>query len=570
MYKLFFYFLLFSPLNPVRAQDSSRIQPPQSQTNQVKKPVAKKGAVADSCCKTIEQLRHDLVKLDPKEFKKKYKDKPARETIQALDLLINRIISREDSYKLRLTELGKEVRAEARKETSVPAVRLMIIDRSSGAGISLQGTVVFDPAVDPAPYLDKIKGSGQPLNARLLSGTNGLLIKFNEPEIPAVSQTNLSPAPVQPGKGVEKKESLLLPVLSGLFLLFGIAAYWRSRLLLKQARAASNRVSPITEDVPPTPAQQAADPVEELPATAPEINGRYLPGGGSVQPASTPFLHVSMPPVAPAPRSHFFAEIMTTAGPRKKYVSEPDADKDLGEDVCGFVADDKELLLYLLDGTSDLHCLRNSETGQEYFSSRLLAQSLANQLRLAFTASQREEIETVITGAIRTVKEDWLRIINSLPAQEKGRIRTSIESKSFPECATTLLISRLSVNGKMTVYRSGDSKMLLFSSPDNGKLRFEDTPLVQKNEHSNDRVFFRLVLSPGNELDILHNKPHYEVIEKEKIQTAIAFSDGIGTLTEQLLQQRYALNADEIRKEIFYQIQGTADDKAICFITIRH
>lgn len=565
MYKLFFYFLLCSLLNPVRAQDSSRIQPPQSQINQVKKPVAKKGAAADSCCKTIEQLRHDLAKLDPKEFKKKYKDKPARETIQALDLLINRIISREDSYKLHLMELGKEVRAEAGKELSAPAVRLMIIDRSSGADIPLQGTVVFDPAVDPVPYLEKIKGGGQPLNARLLSGANGLLLKFNEPDIPVLSQTDLSPAPAQQ----EKKESLLLPLLSGLFLLFGIAAYWRSRSLLKQARAAGNQGSPLIADLSAAPAQQAADPVEERSAIAPEPSERYLPGDGGMQPASTPFLHVSMPAVVPAPRSHFFAEIMTTAGPRKKYVSEPDADKDLGEDVCGFVADDKELLLYLLDGTSDLHCLRNPETGQEYFSSRLLAQSLANQLRLAFTASQREEIETVITGAIRTVKEDWLRIINSLPAQEKGRIKTSIENKSFPECATTLLISRLSVNGKMTVYRSGDSKMLLFSSPDNGKLRFEDTPLVQKNEHSNDRVFFRLVLSPGNELDILHNKPQYEVIEKEKIQTAIAFSDGIGTLTEQLLQQRYALNADEIRKEIFYQIQGTADDKAICFITIR-
>ncbi|QMU29335.1 hypothetical protein [Adhaeribacter radiodurans] len=67
------------------------------------------------------------------------------------------------------------------------------------------------------------------------------------------------------------------------------------------------------------------------------------------------------------PNSYFSTEILLTAGPRKKYMSDPDADKDLGEDACVMVANHQQLLLWVLDGTSDQYCLHNPVDRREYF-----------------------------------------------------------------------------------------------------------------------------------------------------------------------------------------------------------
>ncbi len=252
----------------------------------------------------------------------------------------------------------------------------------------------------------------------------------------------------------------------------------------------------------------------------------------------------------PKTDSYFVCEIMMTAGPRKKFMSEANADKDLGEDVCGFVSNKNEIWLWLLDGTSDSHCLIDPVSKREYFSSRLLAQCIADKLRKSFTENATDAIDEIITQAVQEVKLDWQEAIYQLPEEERVDLKKNIEDKKFPECSTTLLIGKISINGDFTAYRSGDSKMFLFSNSSQNGISFVETPLGQKNEQSNDRIFFRLQLDDNGKFDILFNKALYEIIRHKNIHTIISFSDGIGINTEQLLKEEYKNNPDKARKEI--------------------
>ena len=271
----------------------------------------------------------------------------------------------------------------------------------------------------------------------------------------------------------------------------------------------------------------------------------------------------------PKTDSYFVCEIMMTAGPRKKFMSEANADKDLGEDVCGFVSNTKEVWLWLLDGTSDSHCLIDPVRKREYFSSRLLAQCIADKLRKSLTEKATDAMDEIIALAVQEVKLDWQETIYQLPEEERVDLKKNIEDKKFPECSTTLLIGKLSINGDFTAYRSGDSKMFLFSTSSQNGISFVETPLDQKNEQSNDRIFFRLQLDENGKFDILFNKALNETIRKKNIHTIISFSDGIGVNTEQLLKEEYKNGPDKARKEIMYHLQGTGDDKSICFIEIK-
>jgi hypothetical protein len=290
--------------------------------------------------------------------------------------------------------------------------------------------------------------------------------------------------------------------------------------------------------------------------------------------------HIIIEPVAASPETEnipataqpmqrsFLCELMMTAGPRKKFMGEENADKDLGEDICGFVSDTNEVLIWLLDGTSDLHCLKDPVTRREYFSSRLLALGIAENLKSGFAENSTQSIKEMVDQGIKKLKETWLQRIDLLPAEEKLLLKNNIEKKNFPECAATILIARLTISGAFTAYRSGDSKMILFSTNENG-LGLVDSPLDQKNDESNDRIFFRLRLTDEEKFDIIYNDPLHEIIEKENISTIISFSDGIGMNTEQVLIEEYKSAPDQIRKEIMYESQETGDDKSICFIEIK-
>jgi hypothetical protein len=261
---------------------------------------------------------------------------------------------------------------------------------------------------------------------------------------------------------------------------------------------------------------------------------------------------------------YFLSELMMTAGPRKKH----NEDKDLGEDVCGFVMVGDEVLVWLLDGSSDFYCLRNPETQREYFSSRLLAQCIARELKSHFGEGKMEVFDKTMVTILSDVKSDWLEAIHLLPESEKAVLKSNIKSGNIPECAATVLIGRLSLNGELIVYRSGDSKMLVYEASGGQKV-FLNTTLSSKNASSNDRVFFRMMLTEQGELDIHIYTKLFEIVKLENIQTIIGMSDGIGNVTVDDLKKEYPINSDAMRNEIIYQLQGTQDDKSLYIIEIK-
>jgi len=304
------------------------------------------------------------------------------------------------------------------------------------------------------------------------------------------------------------------------------------------------------------------------PIPAPDSAPALIPA--PVPPAPDPAPIPAPDPPANAGQASFVSEIMMTAGPRKKFMSESGADKDLGEDICGFVATADKIGVWLLDGTSDMHCLRDPLNGREYFSSRLLAQYVGDGLRKAFIEEGNAllPMNEMMVTAIAGVKKDWIRMIKGLPETEQQLLKKNIRARNFPECASTLLAARLFLNGTLEAYRSGDSKMLIFRETPAGLIS-EDSSFATKNQESNDRIFFRMVLDEEGELDIICNDPGHEIMHREGIRELIAFSDGIGARTEQALKEEYAVNGAGTRRRIITDLQGTADDKSICFIQIR-
>ena len=79
-------------------------------------------------------------------------------------------------------------------------------------------------------------------------------------------------------------------------------------------------------------------------------------------------------------------------------------------------------------------------------------------------------------------------------------------------------------------------------------------------------VFFNLDVNDSSEFSIRTNHLRFQTIAEDNIKTIILFSDGIGANTEQLLKEEYKNDPDKAKKDISYHLQGTGDDKSICFI----
>jgi len=264
----------------------------------------------------------------------------------------------------------------------------------------------------------------------------------------------------------------------------------------------------------------------------------------------------------PSSGKYFLTEFMLTAGPRKKM----NVDRDLGEDVSGIVMNYSEALIWLMDGSSDFFDpLLHPETKREYFSSRLLAQSLGRKLRHQFISERSVSIESVFAKIINEVKEEWLSAINLLPDSEKTILRKNLMDGIQPDCAATVLIARLTIGGDLKVYRTGDSKLLSFTG-ENGNLKV-DTTLSVKNDVIGP-VSFLLNLNK-NKFDILIRQSKPEITERNHIHSVIGYSDGIGKASEKTLIKDYPSDPEKARTEIISQLQGTGDDKSLFIVDIR-
>ncbi len=346
----------------------------------------------------------------------------------------------------------------------------------------------------------------------------------------------------------------VLPVLLAiLFLLLAVAIVFYTSFH-KKLGLIINGVNNFSYPPAPAPMQEIlSNPAPVTTATTPVI----LPGAEA---------EVVLPIISSQTDNLLTCEIMMTAGPRKKPLSEPDSDRDLGEDVCGCITSFQEIFMWLLDGTSDDDSWKDPETKREYFSSRLLAQSVGNVLRKNCIINNTSTLEALMAQAISEVKVKWLQVIGQLPAQEKLHLTNRIENKIFPHCSTTALVAHLKSNGNIAACRTGDSQLLLFKNDNENGISYVDAATAGKSEQGADRLFFRLQLDEKQQFQIVSNQPVYDIVEEKNICNAIAFSDGIGMATELLLKEQFSNNPHQVREEISYQLQATGDDKTICFI----
>ncbi len=342
-----------------------------------------------------------------------------------------------------------------------------------------------------------------------------------------------------------------------------------TRRIRREPRRMKGQTSIPTAETTIPPAETAMLPTK---TAIPPTQTTILPTQTTVVPTEAAPIPV---PVAIGEATRGFrCEMLMTAGPRKD-----ELDIELGEDTCGFVTQGDQAALWLLDGTSLDACLRDPATGREYFSSRLLAQSIGNGLRkvLLEKTTADQPLEQLIEETIAKVRNHWIGCLNELSPEARTILKRNIGNKYFPVCSTTLLAVRLSLEGDLLAYRTGDSKMLLFQSPGGlavlpekkaGELLPSDQDFSTKRPESNDRIFFRIVAGQQEELDIDCHSPSYEVMRHENINSMIVYSDGVGPHTEHTLKNGYAQNPAEAREAIIDQHQGTLDDKSICFLSI--
>ena len=81
-------------------------------------------------------------------------------------------------------------------------------------------------------------------------------------------------------------------------------------------------------------------------------------------------------------------------------------------------------------------------------------------------------------------------------------------------------------------------------------------------------VFFRLITTEAESLDIQYNQPLFEIVKEQNVRTIVGMSDGVGKDTEAEFRTAYPVNPDAVRHKIIYQVQGTEDDKALYIIEI--
>ena len=376
---------------------------------------------------------------------------------------------------------------------------------------------------------------------------------------PVHGDTNhILPAPQPPGPTSTASPAVSWPTVITVavaLLVFSAITLTGVWIMIGRMKAAMNRQSP---DVRPETAP--IRPVSNLSLPPDPV----LPSPDPVRPPPDP---VPVPPAPAAPASRkLVCEVLMAAGPRKD-PADKEADTSLGEDICGLVTGTDEVVTWVLDGTSDSIVLREPGSRREYFSCRLLAQSIARQLKPAFASVNKDDMEKLVQQAAAAVREEWRGKLRALPVVEQQFLHDLIQDSKAPVCSTAILIARLSLDGRMWAYRCGDSKLLVFTEKD-GNLTHTGSALADKHSVTNDRLYFKIIEDDSGELDIWYSAPKNEQTTESDVRIVIGFSDGIGDQSVALMKQWYAHSPEKVREELAYQLQGTGDDKSLCILEI--
>ncbi|MEM8524223.1 MAG: hypothetical protein AAGG68_06255 [Bacteroidota bacterium] len=279
----------------------------------------------------------------------------------------------------------------------------------------------------------------------------------------------------------------------------------------------------------------------------------------------------NLPPLLPLSKRYFFGEVMLTAGPRKKFEDgkPQEGDFDLGEDVAGFSIRDRNAFFWVLDGTSDSARLLK-KNNREYFSSRLLAQSIAWNLQSEINDSWNNfDLIKVVEIAINKTYQSLQTELTNLGNEDRQLLTETLTQRKNLYCSTTIMVGRLSLDGSAEIYRIGDSSAILHTF-DGDNI---DTPISQ-SPHNYGRQFANIGLDTQGNVELKFNTfedLRGELFSYPNIKTIVAASDGIGNSTMMHLRQNPTYNFVEpkVRKTLASIPQKTQDDKSLCILQIQ-
>jgi hypothetical protein len=258
---------------------------------------------------------------------------------------------------------------------------------------------------------------------------------------------------------------------------------------------------------------------------------------------------------------YFFVETMVTAGPRKNFMENAkEGDFGLGEDIAGTLVMRDKVYFWVLDGTSDSPILKKNDDKEEYFSSRLLAQTIAWELQFACTSNKTRKSIEILKEAIESTQIDLKSNIDELSGKDKEGLIQKLKIQNNIMCSTTVIFGSLDINGNLDVSRIGDSRIV--------------TKPAHKQEDKTGRAF-AILINNGDFFEVAFNPiddTKFQIIEMSGVETVIAMSDGISKLSEKWLNAIPKLNLSDIniRRTIAQTQQLTCDDKSMCIIQIRN
>lgn len=270
----------------------------------------------------------------------------------------------------------------------------------------------------------------------------------------------------------------------------------------------------------------------------------------------------------PTKGNYFFAEAMVTAGPRKNFDTDAkEGDYGLGEDVAGLVIKKDIAFFWVLDGTSDSDKLSkplftNDAREEEYFSSRLLAQSIgwnlqqliADRLPPTFNATQ------LLQEAITVTEKEWQSKIRQLDTASYEALENAILDKNgILQCSTTVVFGALHLDGRLDVCRIGDTKIIAQPSEnDFAKSTGRQFATLQQIDNN-------VKLSFNDFSDV-----RSQSIQLNNISNLLVMTDGISNQMEAWLKSSNLNFTDKNTREILTRFkQKTYDDKALCIIQIK-
>ena len=261
--------------------------------------------------------------------------------------------------------------------------------------------------------------------------------------------------------------------------------------------------------------------------------------------------------------SNFWGQVLLSAGPRKT-----SRDSELGEDTAGFCVDGNRAFFWVLDGTSDSPVIAHGR--KEIMSSRLLAQHLGVNLQKGI-ADNNSDSKSWLENAIRTTEEQWKQTFSNISEEErKDIIEDLVKRADMADVSTTAIVGIVGIDGKASIARIGDSKVFCL---DKGGKIIEDKLAQKPQSESYGRLYARVTrtdvsidLSLTKSMDIL--RLHDSDIDE--VKTVLAFSDGIGPITENFLREHFDKRSlEDTLLNIVGIPQQTYDDKSLVIIQIR-